>query len=787
MNVFGITHRGYSLFVVPTLAVILGSWIALSTFAPFTTAVPQLGLDASWVAVMGEAADRGLRWGPDIAFTYGPASPLVTAYFNDAYLTVTLPLLVGTCLLTGLCAVLLAGRSIATLATVSVCVGLVAACAGAYPDGVFLVLPVFPFLLVLSRDRPSPARSSVAAATAAAVGMVGLAKMSYPLSALPLFLLGDAAALLRRRVPVLAAPCVVGILLADLLYRQSLGDLPVFLARQGEVIAGYGDAMALDGSRLEFWGYLVACAVLIVVTLATERSSVPRHAGSRAVVPLGLTWTLLVLLKAGFIRQDTHTAIAWFGLALAAVPVAIAGLRPVRPLAALAALAVMAAALAVAAPLGLLQAGTRSGPPARDLATAALDTFVTRPAAQLAAAWNLASDPAGFAAARRGAAALGWRDIAAQAPLPRLDGSVDVVPSLQSRVIAAGLDYRPRPSFQEYSSYTPGLLAANATFLAGPHAPRWVLFGPETALGQMAVDGRYPNFAEGALWPDLVRLYRPERRIGDLVALERRADPAPVALGPPRKLVVGFDDPVVIEAGSENAAFATVDLRPTPLGRALSFLYRMPILTLSVDFADGHQRAYRFIPGIAAAGFVLSPTVDNASEFVEMAGGVRPPAVRTVTRFSLHAATRFASLLWHPAAVEIRPMSVVAAPPAQPASAWDALAAGEALAPGAVDVGAVPPSLLSVPVSGLSRVELGYGLALDEGEPAGAAALCFMVHPADGTGQVLWRNCLDRRSEADRAPHALSLALPPGTSEVALDIMCRSGCEEGVQGYWARP
>ena len=293
--------------------------------------------------------------------------------------------------------------------------------------------------------------------------------------------------------------------------------------------------------------------------------------------------------------------------------------------------------------------------------------------------------------------------------------------------------------------------------------------------------------SEGALWLELVRRYRPERRIGRSRGVGAASGAGTRRARATAKAQVGFDEPVTIETGGEGATFAKVDLRPTPLGRALSILYRLPILTLSVDFADGHQRSYRFVSGIAAAGFVLSPTVNNASEFIDMAGGVQSQPGRTVTGFSLHAATRLASLLWQPAAVEIRPISVAAAWTPPPASAWDALAAGEGLAPGAVDLAAVPPSLLSVPVSGLSHLELGYGLALDEGAPAGAATLCFAVHPADGTGRMLWRNCLDRRSEADRALHTLSLTLPPGTSEVALDTWCRSGCEEGVQGYWARP
>lgn len=55
--------RGVSLGTVAA-AVLLGAWLSIAAFHPFTPAVPQPGLDGSWVAALGEAADRGLRWGP---------------------------------------------------------------------------------------------------------------------------------------------------------------------------------------------------------------------------------------------------------------------------------------------------------------------------------------------------------------------------------------------------------------------------------------------------------------------------------------------------------------------------------------------------------------------------------------------------------------------------------------------------------------------------------------------------------------------------------------------------
>ncbi len=767
-------------------AVLLGAWLPLAAFHPFTPALPQLGLDASWVAVLGEAADRSLRWGADIAFTYGPGSTLVTAYLNDADLAVTLPLLLATCLLFGASTVLLVapGRPVA-LAGAVVAAGGIAALSIGYPDSVFLVLPLLPFLLRLSRRRTGPAPASIAGLTAVAVGMIGMSKTSFPLAALPLFLLGDAAVVLRRRVPVLTLPCALGFVLSDLLYGQDPADLPLFLRQQWEVVAGYSEAMALDGGRGELFAFPLAAAVLVALSLWQERSA-PGRPDSRFAVPLGLAWVLQILFKAGFVRQDTHTLIAWYGLALAASLAATARFRP------RAAVAVSLGGLAAAALLGLAVVGPAAAPGGRGsaAASAARRIFVSGPAAQLAAALDLARDPSGFAAARRAEKARRWRDIAAASPLPLLDGAVDVVPSRQSEVIASGLDYRPRPSFQEYSTYTPALIAANRAFLAGPRAPDWVLFGPESGFGTMTLDRRYPNLTEGALWLDLLRLYRPERRIGDLVALRRRGVPAPLVLGAARRSEAAFGDevPVAPPSAGVRAVFATVDVRPTLLGRVVGFLFRPPPLTMSVRFADGHERPYQFVSGIGSSGFVLSPVVDNASEFEALAAGAPPPPDRVVTSFALHVPPRMRGLLSPRIAVTLRDVSGGDAPPRPaPASAWESLAAAQGLADGTPDLGTVPPSLVSVPAAGLSRVDLGFGLALAPDAPPGAETLCFAIHPADGTARTLWRRCLDRSREADRLPQSVSLALPPGTSELALDTTCEAGCDEGMGGYWAPP
>ena len=641
-------------------ALLLGLWLAAAMQA-FTPDLPHAGLDASWVAVMGEAADRGLHWGRDLAFTYGPASTLVTHYGNDAYLPVTLPLLLASALLFAGCALRLASAAAdatsAALFAATLALALVTAGAGATPDAVFLVMPLLPALLVLSRRRLGGATVLLAAATAAALGAVGLAKMSYPAAALPVMLVADATRTARGRVPLLILPFAAGFLAGDLAYGQSLSDLPGFLRLQGEVVAGYSEAMALPGSLRELAAFLATAAALWLAAAASGRWGMRWRA--RAPAAACLAWVLFMLFKAGFVRQDLHTLIAWNGLALAAVVLALdGGWRPAV------ARATLALAVAGSLVVGLVGAGLPTGPSAAKLRAALAveqTRFVATPVEQAAAAAVLLGDLAGAPGALRRDREGAWRDAAAADPLPALDGGVDTIPSVQNAVLAAGLDYRPRPSFQEYSTYTDGLLAANRDFLESPRAPAWVLVGREPGADSLTIDGRYPSLAEGSLWPDLLALYRPERRIGDLLALHRRASPLDLHRGTLRRGTARLGEEVPVD-GEAPAVFATVDLRPTLLGRIAGLLFRPALSSLDVTLADGTRRSYRFVSGIGRSGFVLSPLVTDADDFAALAEAAPTPPGRRVVAFAVSGNAAF---LARDLSYTLQPMAP--APPAGPA------------------------------------------------------------------------------------------------------------------------
>ena len=629
-----------------SLAVVIVAMSAATfCFRPLTPETPQAGLDASWVVVMGEAAERHLRWGLDLAFPYGPASSLLTKYDSSIYFSRVLPLIALICLLFGWGTVLLAEagrtgerrRGIRVTAVLLLAAGI--AGTRGFPDVFFVTLPIVPFLLALDARSPAGERRLVASGLALAVGVAGMAKMSTLLCALPLFISADLALAFRRRRPVFLFPLlVVGFAAGGLLFGQTLGDLPSGLSLQWSVVTGYSEAMAEDGSRWEIVAFGLATAALLALVLRAEwRPKDARDTPGDGLGPLrtlGLGVVLCLLFKTGFVRQDLHTLIAWNGLGLTAIVAILArsglwspGVARVALVAAVSTVLLVCPAIAI----------SQRAPDQRLAGAEALYEawLVDEPLQQVRNAVEALTTPSDYLRDIADTKAAAWARVADAFPLPRLVGRVDTIPSVQSRVIANGLDFRPRPSFQEYATYTAALAQANRRFVEGPLAPDWILFGPEPGSISLTLERRFPNFAEGSLWPDLLRLYRPARRLDALLALQRRRDPGATAVEAPQLSRVGFNQSVDVPAGAST--FAHVTLHPNLLGRIAGLLFRPAPVVLTVRFADQHQASYQFISGLGEAGFVLSPLVSSADDFEALADGKTPPPDRTVVAFSIDA------------------------------------------------------------------------------------------------------------------------------------------------------
>ena len=445
-----------------------------------------------------------------------------------------------------------------------------------------------------------------------------------------LFVVADLRSILvLRRGPLLVPMFVVGFLVTFLACGQHLADLPAYVHLQGEVVAGYGAAMYIEPQPRELVAFLIGGVALGAVAVRAAGS------GERIAVATGAAAYVLVALKAGFVRADTHPQIAWGMLGLAGPPVA-AGLllRHSRRGAALLASVSLVVLLLVGPTALLIESGSQpSLAGLAETAGFACDAFVLE-----AGSWvDMSRDPSGFLADKLAIREDAIRMVRAETPLPALQGTVDILPSAQSAVLAAGLDYHPRPSFQSYGTYTAGLIAANRRFYTGPSAPDWVLFGPETT------DDRFPNMVEGALWPILLDRYEPVSRAGAMLVLHRRPVRLPDILGAPETRTVHVGEQFEVPPGP---VLAMITVAPNLLGRLTSALFRPPALHLRVLRDDGSERTYRFIPAIAGEGFVLSPIVEDATDFARLALAESPLRPEAGIRAATIVGTRFAQVFY---------------------------------------------------------------------------------------------------------------------------------------------
>jgi hypothetical protein len=79
----------------------------------------------------------------------------------------------------------------------------------------------------------------------------------------------------------------------------------------------------------------------------------------------------------------------------------------------------------------------------------------------------------------------------------------------------------------------------------------------------------------------------------------------------------------VAVVGWERPVWVTMDIRPTLAGKLFSTVFKAPKLSLKVRYENGDTANYRLIAGMTRTGFLLSPTVSDAKDFVALGSSYR--------------------------------------------------------------------------------------------------------------------------------------------------------------------
>jgi hypothetical protein len=544
---------------------------------------------------LNEAVAGHLAFGRDIVFPMGPYAAVLTRVFHPGTDTLALA------------ASLWFALSFAVVASEcmrrahwSLQLTFVAAVAGfgapglAGGDALFLVYPLLAGLLVVLAADEDGDYGAVAAFWLTLLAVLPFALLILIKSVyLPIVGIASVALLILLVVErqwlsalaVLFGPALALVLLW-LAAGQPIATLPDHFRALAAFSEGYGEATGFAGGIVDVVAVLAAAFVLFVSLAA---NGTPRGTG-RAALSVILLVTAFLAFRATFVEHGAGVAAIGAFLLLAGFAVKFAA-GSGRATSALAA-AVLAAAVIDA---GHLATSTRSF--AETVVRPYADAY-TGLRARFGEVGQLTNDYRAALAA-----------ISADAPLPMLDGAADSYPGDPARLIAAGNRWDPRPTIVSDIAYTPMLARANAAHLAGSGRPDSLVvdFSPsaETAAA----------LADGGSWAAMLGGYEPRVLDGSRLVLVRRDKVA--AEVPVDRTTHAFDEAVSLPA-TDGPLFVRITLRPTLLGRLAAFFVGLDRLEIAIDLGDGEPKLFPLVSGKAAAGFVLSPFIDNAGDFARL-------------------------------------------------------------------------------------------------------------------------------------------------------------------------
>ena len=560
--------------------------------------LPSSGLDPSWKLATQYGLLENIDFGRYLIIAYGPLSALTSRLFHPStwHLTVLFELL---CVVLALWPIVDRHWNRRFILVLLVC--LLVNRIFYTNDGVVFAAVFSTFLLALLGRRAASLLG------AAVIGVLALSKTSFFFAAAPLFLLADLfGGMKKRALPLQTLTLFVTMAAAFVISGQNLESLPLYLRNGYEISKYYSTAMSLpSGPAGAVMGTaFLTCTLgltLLLVVRARQMPAAPTP-NERQVLPvaaLGLIWLALIMYKASFVRFDVYHYYTGWNALLFILPVALlttwrltnAPSRVERLDSGL-----ILVAVAIFLVTMDLPASWKQGSAAENLARFTSERIAEKVGNVTSLLdWLRPGKSHEFEEGRLAALAR----IARRVPIGR--ETIDVYPYDIGNVIAAGLNYQPRPTMQSYLAYSPYLQNLDLAHWRGPHAPDHILF----VLAD--IDGRLPTLALGPSVVELLSRYDAVEAVGRQIHLRKRAVPHPVTADQGASRPLALDEWIPVPGAPAKIVLARIKLQQTLLGSALAFVGTPPVLGIETQHASGEVRVYRFIAPMAEIGFAISP------------------------------------------------------------------------------------------------------------------------------------------------------------------------------------
>jgi len=579
---------------------------ALSVLVPWNpnTSFSARPLDAGWIYAMHLGWLDGRDFGRELTFTYGPYGFIHMGYLPGTYVWV-LVIKSAIALSVWFAIWTCARRHTAKAWAAALWTFSLVMISGLIPEirlyAPLLLLLVYHFYV---DDAPlAPARIPLLLSSA----ILSLAKFSTMVMAVVVVLCivmqevtrqGD----WRRRFPATGIIFFFAVVSFWLFAGQPVLSFFTFFQRSLWVTSGYGAAMSMTDQpeAMSIVVYLVFAFALFawVATLTLKEQRIKSLPAIAA-----LSFVLWQSVKAGFVRHDEHELNATVMLAFLSV---LFGLVFVAKLARHPYVAFWLTVIAPALLVGALSYQSWMG----ESVFRSFARHVVSPPRNVSTA---CTELIGSGAFRKLFETTREENRAKLAPPTELTkGTVDVYPWDIALAVSMKLELSSRPVIQSYSAYTPELLELNAAHLRGPAAPDSILFAI-LPLGR-----RYPALEDSTSWPEILCRYDVAGEWRNFAVLHKSSAPRQFNLVPLSSRPAKFGEEIDLPQDVAGPLWATIVTKPTFLGGAVELAYKSPEILLHIK-ANMQWNAFRFVPGIGEAGFILSPYIGSPGHFAALA------------------------------------------------------------------------------------------------------------------------------------------------------------------------
>ena len=194
------------------------------------------------------------------------------------------------------------------------------------------------------------------------------------------------------------------------------------------------------------------------------------------------------------------------------------------------------------------------------------------------------------------------------------DKTVDLVPNETSEIYLNKLNYNPRPVIQSYQAYNAYLDRKNQEKYLSATAPDFVIFGIEST------DNKYAIGDETMTLLALLQRYEPIKTWQNRLLLKKKEQTKTLKLvkqsSTTWEMGKSFTINSVIKADSSNQKLLSIIKVKTTynwFGKLLNLLFQPPHLNMEIATSKGEKTIYRTVPILLNKGLIVNARMDDVA------------------------------------------------------------------------------------------------------------------------------------------------------------------------------